>query len=521
MNTNDDGADSLRQLIRTAHDYDRIYFSPNIANSTITLTSGIISSDRNLTIDGGQNHITIDGNNNGPILGFSRPTTRVIETINNLTFQNGHAPLGFVGGAIDIRGTLTLNNDWFTSNVADRYGGAVGILAFNSAPGDTLTVNDSVFQLNQATLGNGGAIWAGVTQGGGVNVVLNRDTFINNTSGQSGGAVYATGPANTTMQVTDCSFSFNSVTGSGDRISYYGGAIYTTDQLTVQQSTGSSTFDGNRATDGGGAIAYLQSQGNSSSMSLSNTTFQGNRAELGGAVYSEVSTIASTVTVTVTGCLFAQNMSAGPDADQQFMYGAGLYAQDGTAGGGSASLTITNSTFYNNASGFDGGGIALDFANTGTGTNTATFTSLTVYFNDATSSGGGLWISMVGGSQVAVRNSIIAGNTIGGGAANGFDVFGIVTTQGYNLIGRTDGSAGWDATQHDQLGTNANPLDPRLNGLADNGGPTQTLSLQANSPALRAGDWTLRGGLTVLSRDQRGYLRLDAVTIGAFDPDAV
>src|SRR5262249_42937095 len=70
-------------------------------------------------------------------------------------------------------------------------------------------------------------------------------------------------------------------------------------------------------------------------------------------------------------------------------------------------------------------------------------------------------------ARAVVRNTIIAGNN--GGYP---DVAGRVLSVGYNLIGQTDGSSGWGAT--DLTGTSRFPLDPRLGPLQDNGGPTLT-----------------------------------------------
>jgi hypothetical protein len=86
---------------------------------------------------------------------------------------------------------------------------------------------------------------------------------------------------------------------------------------------------------------------------------------------------------------------------------------------------------------------------------------------------------------VKTRNTIIAGNSA---SSNGPDVQGPFTSQGYNLIGKSDGSSGFtNGTNGDQVGTSGSPLDPMLGPLQDNGGPTQTHALLAGSPALDAG----------------------------------
>src|SRR5207302_121088 len=118
--------------------------------------------------------------------------------------------------------------------------------------------------------------------------------------------------------------------------------------------------------------------------------------------------------------------------------------------------------------------------------------------SDHASAGGGL--AHGGGIGVAapltLTNCTIANNAVGAGrgrhailatnsAATGPDVFGKVSTVGFNLIGKTDGSSGWFGT--DLRGTVAKPLDPKLAPLANNGGPTQTMALLAGSPAIDKG----------------------------------
>jgi hypothetical protein len=107
-------------------------------------------------------------------------------------------------------------------------------------------------------------------------------------------------------------------------------------------------------------------------------------------------------------------------------------------------------------------------------------------------SGGGIW--SVGNSQIT--NSIVAENT--GGVSP--DAAGSFESNGFNLIGRSDGSAGFTAIG-DQTGTIEAPLDPKLGPLQDNGGPTWTRALLPGSPAIDAGI------SANLSTDQRGGVR--------------
>jgi hypothetical protein len=171
------------------------------------------------------------------------------------------------------------------------------------------------------------------------------------------------------------------------------------------------------------------------------------------------------------GAIYVQSeVSSGAGA----MFGAAMNTLAAVPGGGSASFTVTNSTFYQStvtSSGgvyANGGAIAVSNTSTGLVRNDVTLTSLTVYQNTAPDGdGGGLWLSTPTTGLPQVRNSIIAGNTC---QMDGYDVFGHVNSQGFNLIGDTDGSWGWLA--NDQKGTNASPLDPGLDpqGLGNWGG---------------------------------------------------
>ena len=105
-----------------------------------------------------------------------------------------------------------------------------------------------------------------------------------------------------------------------------------------------------------------------------------------------------------------------------------------------------------------------------------------------------------------MSNTIIAGNN----ASPGPDADGAVLSQGYNLIGITDGSSGW--ISKDLTGTGSNPLNPLLAALGNYGGSTQTMALLPGSPAIDAGN-------SSVATDQRGVSRPkgSASDIGAFE----
>ena len=179
----------------------------------------------------------------------------------------------------------------------------------------------------------------------------------------------------------------------------------------------------------------------------------------------------------------------------------------GYNGGGLANyggvVTLTSCTISGNSSSLTAGGVA----NLGDGKvvgGTITLTDSTVSGNSAGTNGGG--IDNESGT-VTVVNTILAGNTA---ATSGPDAFGTFTSQGHNLIGKTDGSTGWVGS--DLTGTIASPLNPLLAPLAYYGGPTETMALEIGSPAITAG--VAVSGVTT---DQRGFA-LDSPTpdIGAF-----
>jgi hypothetical protein len=102
-------------------------------------------------------------------------------------------------------------------------------------------------------------------------------------------------------------------------------------------------------------------------------------------------------------------------------------------------------------------------------------------------------------------NTNVAGNRSSG---VNYDIWGSLTSSGYNLIGTTEGGDGFDAT--DLLN-----VDPLLGPLQDNGGPTQTMALLPGSPALNAGDPSQLG-----TADERGVVRSGGVNIGAYQASA-
>ena len=264
-----------------------------------------------------------------------------------------------------------------------------------------------------------------------------------------------------TLTVINSTLSGNVAPGSGAD----GGGIYNHGTLTVTYST----FSANSAEYGGGIA-------NAGMMTITNSTLSGNSAEYGGGINS-----AGTITVT-------NSTLSGNSAE----YGGGIVNDNGI-------LTVTDSTLSGNSTSADGGGI--DNLN-----GTLTVTSATVSGNSA-AAGGGLYDYDHG--TATLNDTIIAGNTAGGspidiGGDNANDVTG-----SYNLVGIL-GSGGLENEANGNI-VLMYPTNLGLAPLGDYGGPTQTMALLPDSPAIRAGN---AGPMTT---DQRGFvLRSFTSDIGAF-----
>jgi hypothetical protein len=122
------------------------------------------------------------------------------------------------------------------------------------------------------------------------------------------------------------------------------------------------------------------------------------------------------------------------------------------------------------------------------------------------------------GGTVNVVSTIIGYNTTIGAASTEIEFSGNVTTASHVLLTDNTGSnlaaANPDANGN-LVGTATAPINPGLLPLANNGGPTLTLALQPNSPAINAG--SNPDGLTT---DQTGLTPRvlgGAIDIGAFE----
>jgi hypothetical protein len=379
-------------------------------------------------------------------------------------------------------------------------GNAVGVFSVNAFV--MLTVQNVTVADGFASSLGGGAIFNNGT------VAVTNGTFSGNRSGSSGngGAILNN---NGTLTVTNSTFSGNSATGGGAILNNNNGTLTVTN----------STFSGNSATGGvfysaGGAIF----NNNGGMATVSNSIFSGNSATIGGVIFDTNSAV-----VVVTNSTFSGNSTS--DRGGVIFNDSTVNVTNSTFSGNSAGRggaifnelgTVTNSTFSgNSASGgvfYSGGGAIYNL-------DTVTVTSSTFSGNSASRLGlGGVIFNRVGGAAT-MTNSVVANSTSGGNCSI---TAGPVTDGGHNIDdGTTCGFAGTGcATTTGTSFCNTNPLlDPA--GLANNGGPTETIALEAGSPAINAGDAAVCAAPPVNNTDQRGFRRPGAgattCSIGAYE----
>ena len=356
-------------------------------------------------------------------------------TVESTVFDDNTAE--YYGGAISHRsGTLSItDHSSFTGNIADVYddGDAGGAI---DSEGTSLTVTDTQFTNNKAaTSANGGAVYVNTP------ATFTRDDFSGNMAGYNGGALDISGGPVTISAST----FYGNMTGNDS-----GGAIYHNNgDLTIHNSSFVENIAGNE--DPGGAI-----YGNGNSLTITGTEFDRNASPYydGGAIYINENTSIDT-------SAFVGNTS--------YQGGGGaLYIE-----GGPLTVSVSNSTFAENASQY-GGAIR-------TNGSTVTLTNLTLSNNTATSSGGSVYSS--GGGTVTAKNSIFAG-----GSSSNCNTD--LTTAGYNIS--SDATCGMsDTTDRQNMDPKLDPEGPKVasSGPLLDGDPYLSIvATKADSPAVDSGD---------------------------------
>ncbi|MEU5522894.1 choice-of-anchor Q domain-containing protein [Streptomyces sp. NPDC047860] len=246
---------------------------------------------------------------------------------------------------------------------------------------------------------------------------------------------------------------------------------------------------------GGGGIA------NAGHLTLRRVAVTGNSAGYGGGVFnvpdSHLDLVDSTVSRnaageaggirfddsgTVTNSTIAENRVTNPGDRPGSLsgYGGGIDIR------GLGAVEILNSTITRNSSSDGGGGINIA---------PAYLDSLPAPIPD---------IVDLPLGRMTLRNSVVAGNTVDGAAADCEKAFATISSQGHNIDG--DGSCRLSAAG------DLPSRDPLVGPLANHGGPTDTVALLPGSPALDAAEGCP-------ATDQRGVTRPQGATcdIGAYE----
>jgi hypothetical protein len=387
-----------------------------------------------------------------------------------LTLTNCTVTGNTVGGVLNT-GTAALSGSTVSGNTGANGGvinGGTATLSNSTVTGNAARglLNGGAATLSGSTVSNSSS-GTGIVSGGTL-TLLSGSTV----SGNGAGGIFSGG----TLNAANSTVSNNSGTLNGGGVFATGGVTLTSDTF----SNNSTSFNG------GGALGL-------GTLMETNCTFSGNSAVYGGGldVATPLAVWTSTFsnnTATFGGGLFNGSMFTLSGSSYTLTVAASTFnGNSATQGGGIYnvfSLAVVRSTFSGNSGSSQGGGLA----NVGTATVTAST------FNGNTSAqGSGIWTPTITPPQLTLDSSIVAPDTVAGSA-----------TGSYNLGGGA----------------------PGLNPLANNGGPTQTMSLQATSPARNAGDpnATDQNGNPLIT-DQRGAPRPHGSgatpDIGAYDSHGV
>jgi CSLREA domain-containing protein len=491
--------------------------------------------------------VTIDANDAHRVLFAS--INGVTLTLRGLTLTGGAAGPSTNGGAIfSSSGTgLVISDSTITDNSAGSSGGGI------AANGPT-SLTDTTISANQATQGG-----AGVALSSNGSLTASGATHIDgNTSGSTGGGISKTNDGDVTLN--------SGVTVDGNSAVGFGGGIYISGDATALTLDGASVSDNDLSEDTGLGIAtgsgiyYLGADG----VDIAGSEISGNDS-VGDRAGPALTVSFSTAPISIDSTTIGGNTATGQDdADEDSLGPAGIFVNGDAITGGA---TITDSTVSaNSVIGADlqdaiiGGGIyplvPLTIERSSVALNTIAGGAA------SSRSGAGLFVEL---APVDVLNSTFSGNNAGGGIGGAIELQvtgnlsigqstfsgntaaqgSAINTQGapvgsstLTLLGSifTEGATACSfgvgqTVVADSFNVDAGtscvgaPDDSdfentlaSLSGLADNGGPTETMSLLGPPSLFNAGgDCTQLDGTTPLLVDQRGAPRPSE---GACEPGA-
>ena len=489
---------------------------------TILVTTPIVIGDTNGTAANepfdGQSLVTVSGGSTNSIFLVQSGTL----TLSNLSVIHG---LGKLGGAIQISplGSVTAATCTFSNNFARGTNGDSAVTITNSGNG---VIGKSGARGQPGDSGFGGAIY-----NLGSLALFNCHLYANGASGGTGGDG---------ADGQDAGTKGGNGGASGAGGSAAGGAVYNRGSLFLSDCT----FSGNFALGGSGGIGGAGGSGNFPGAN-------GMAAVTGIASGGGLFTATTNSRAVIINSTFDHNIAEGGNGSSGGTSPAGV-GQNGPRGGdalgggieNSGVLSVTNSTFFENSAlgGMGGnggvggvrggnggpGGSAIGGGIYNSGSNTlvnCTLAKNTALGGTNSSPGSGITGGNIGrhgsnfGGQVAnvakAKHGLFSlRNTLLGAAPSGGAAYGTFVDAGHNLI--ADKTIKFKKT----LGSQFN-LDPKIGDLAANGGPTLTIALQTNSPAIdqipsNAPAFDQRGSL--VARPQLVYSN-DFSDIGAYELD--
>ena len=455
--------------------------------------------------------VTVTGDNNLIGAGGSDGLTDVDNTILTSTQSPGLAPLGYYGGPTEtmalLPGSKAIGNGTSDNGfVTDQRGFALASLkpdigAFqtqtglvvnttadaDASPAGDLSLRQAIALANLATTAQtitfdttafATAQTIALTAGNGDLEMSNTNTGATIAIAGPGPSVTVEGPGDTGVFQVDegVTASITGLTITGGSTTTSGGGVDNSGTLTLTDCT----ISGNTAAkDGGGLVSYGYA-------TLTNSTVSGNSARYGGGLDVETKGTLILKDSTVSG--------------NSATLGGGLRVDT------SATATLTNCTVSGNSATTDGG-LRISGA--------ATLTNCTVSGNSATGNSGDLDNEGI----VTLDNTIVADDVPG----SLYDVAGDTALTGSNdLIGSVISTNLTKSLSNSLLNAN-----PDLQSLANNGGLTETMALQPDSPAINAGDNGLAVDPTTqkaLTRDQTDINERvlgGTVNIGAYESSYV
>jgi hypothetical protein len=477
-------------------------------NCAITLSQPINVAGT-VTIDASPYTVTLSGGGSVPLFNVDGNLT-----LKGMTLAGG---FGNSGGAMYIssRGIVLATNCVFAGNTAAGTNGTAGVNGPNSAFGvggdgtagtagtsarggaiynaGTLTLWNCTLVTNNAAAGNGAAGGNGGSSGGGLGQGGNGGAGGSGAPAW-GGAVYN----GATMTAVNCTFTGNGVAGGNGAA---GGA------------GGSAAFPGVAGNGGTGGAASGAGIYNASNIVLRACTFSGNTSFGGNSAAGGTKS----------------NGAGSPGPNGGDAVGAGLTSAFSGVG--------TNCTFFDNmvigGNGGNGGNAVGSASQAGNGGNGGNGMGASLY-NASGSTFAAENCTVAAGAAVGGTNGAAGGGSfpgspgqlgqaLGGGLGNR-GTFTLVNsllstnTPGGNGNGTfIDGGHNLSSDASFVLGaTSLTSKDPKLNPLTNNGGPTLTMALRTNSPAI---DAVGTNAGTFPATDQRGLQRPlgNGADIGAYE----